>query len=260
MPNVPERRRALVDHPVIAEQLAAVTELARYLKAAAAGRPDPNLPAQIAVYRGLDPVAIVMVGHHERDVILSAAHVAAWGFGPDVLALLIETWCAQDDAARANPLTGQAWGPGEMQDAVQNHGALEKGWISDALMVTVHNRAGDIAAASLPYRIVRHEVVWGEPLTEPDRLEGFIPEVLTQIMDEPDLTHLYAHYRALSDAQDLTNEELRDTCDVLTAGALIEHGHGVLLRAEPGSSREQMIRDDLGPAAHLLPRQWGGEG
>jgi hypothetical protein len=239
---------------MISEHLHAVTELARDLKATAARRAESDLSAQIAVYRGLDPVAIVITGKHQRDLILDAAHIAARGFGPDAIALLIETWCAHVDHAEANPVTGEPWGPGEMQDAVENHRAREKGWVSDALLIEVHNRAGDVAAASLPYRIVRREVVWGEPLTTPDRMEGVVPDALTEIMAEPDL--VATAYLENPD-WDLSPEELRDICDVTAARALVERGNAVLLWAEPGSDRERLIKERLGQSVRPMPRQRG---
>jgi hypothetical protein len=151
----------------IKDHLQAVTALARDLREQTARRGRVTISAHVLAYRGLEPVAAVVVAQHQRDRVLEAADIAARGFGADAIALVMDTWCATDDFALYSPLTGQSWGPGEMQHAAEDHGAVEKGWLSDALLVTVHNRAGDVAAVTLPYRIASREVIWAEPQVEP---------------------------------------------------------------------------------------------
>jgi hypothetical protein len=176
-----------------------------YLKHAAASarqvkeRACRNRPADIqpyvCAYRGNDPIAMVTLQHHIRDEILNVALQSAAGFDADVLCLAFETYAAVslgdvDDTA-LNPRTGKEWGPGEMQELAEKYGGLEKGWVSEAVSVTVVNRAGDVAMLSQMYRYSGRHLVWTDLM--PNRAEpsddgetkvfgGVMADALRQIM------------------------------------------------------------------------------
>jgi hypothetical protein len=180
------------------EYLQNANENARSMKehTCADGRADVH--PQICVYRGDELIALVTLFHHQRDEILTAASVCAAGFDADVLSLTFETYAADGkiddpDGGHVNPRTGKQWGPGEMQDAAENHQGIEKGWVTEALLITVANRAGDVVAINQSYRYEGKTLVWQESvlptmglafgLPPSPQLQGLIPDALRQAMN-----------------------------------------------------------------------------
>src|SRR6478609_9268870 len=147
-----------------------------------------NLFPMVMAYRGEQMVAAIEGPTINRDDLLVLAGIAAGGYEADVVATAFETWVAKD--MRCNPLTNHPWEPGEMQDAVENHHALEEGWIRDAVMVNAVNRAGDFAARTLAYAVKGRRVQW---LTDevPDHVpkdgqyEGYVVDKMREMMLTP---------------------------------------------------------------------------
>ncbi len=183
----------------------AVAEARRVKEHVCRKRPS-DIKAMVDVLRGDELIAAVVVGQHERDEILRVFRGCAIGFDADTLALTHESYASatrlpadldhlteQDEEdierSRINPLTGQPWGPGEMQEAAIHHGGLEKGWVHEVLSISCANRAGDIAVTMLPYRYASRHVVWGERLDMPAgmRAEGTMPEAMVEAMNTPSL-------------------------------------------------------------------------
>jgi hypothetical protein len=146
----------------------------------------------VGIYRADEQVAVVTLQHHQRDEILTTARVCAVGFDADVLGITFETYIADHkNTDGINPVTGRRWGPNEMQDVAINHGGVEKGWVSEALTISVANRAGDIGMISLPFRYSGKYLVFGEStgdLISTDRenaVSGLMPDALRQAMLRP---------------------------------------------------------------------------
>jgi hypothetical protein len=144
-------------------------------------------------YRGEHPVAVVVLNAHERDDILMAASGAAGGFDPDVLTVFFEAF--RTAGSNINPLTGQMWQQDEMQEAVENHDAIARGWVVEVLTVLAVNRALDVAQAEIPFRFITSgeslrvhfdaPVYWSS-LEQPDSPpEGLFPTVLRAAMSQP---------------------------------------------------------------------------
>ncbi len=175
---------------------------------------DNNLSTMLVAYRGEEPVAHIFPEQQvNRDEMLKCALLAVRGFSADMLALIFETWQATD---LINPVTGKRWGPREMQDAADNHDGVAKGWITDALMVSVYNRAGDATSTILPYRISNKVVVWSKPMEAATALGGYVHNALLQIMRKPDLDTEMTRMGVSFADFNLTAEEGRAHQDIAT--------------------------------------------
>lgn len=165
-----------------------------------------DLLACIEAYRGNELVAVTVPERHDRDLILAAFRACAVGFDADALTVVFETYVASlqhegeldmDDPeavaavakSMVNPLTGRQWGPGEMGDAVKNHGAIEKGWVSEAVSISCANRAGDVTLLQLPYRYSGKHLVWLPRVNMPVGAvsSGRMPDMMIAAMNAPSL-------------------------------------------------------------------------
>lgn len=145
-------------------------------------------------WRGTEPVALFLPRHIDRDQALIAARAAAVGFGCDIIAVTSDGWAPTKDHVEANPVTGEDWGPGEMQALVEEHQGIERGIIREALTTIVVNRAGDVAGAVRPYLVSpdpaaagrpRMQVAWEEGYDQQfDDMRGVIPSALHSFMAE----------------------------------------------------------------------------
>lgn len=119
-------------------------------------RPTDIAP-YIVVWRADEDIAVITIKNHRPSTIMQVAEIVATGLDADMLGLVFETYQARHtpDAGKAiNPMTGQEWLPGEMQESVEKYDALAKGWIVEAVGAAVVNRAGDAAMMNLPFRYV----------------------------------------------------------------------------------------------------------
>lgn len=209
-----------------------------------AGRTD--IQTVVACWRGDRQVALVFT-HPDRDRMLDIAHMAAVGFSADVLAVTMETFSAR---ILENPVTGEPWGHGEMAQVVEQHDGLAKGWVHEALMTQVLNRAGDVAGRIQPYVLDGGRTVeWVDtpPDAEGAELRGLVPDALAAAMAEPTmLQHAGRDMMARHLLAELGAERAAAHADVGVVRVLEERYGGevmVLLAAEPGSVREQVIRE-----------------
>lgn len=235
------------------EKLDASVEHVRYLKTervkSARRRNETDIHAVVEGWRGDERVVVLMPSQIARDVALNAARIVALGFGADAISLTTEGWAvagsaatgATEESVKTNPFTGRPWGPGDMQRAVEQHGALTSGLIRETLTTFVVNRAGDMVGTASPYRIVEGKgyrpfhVEWDEndpafgrildDREEGSRAEGVVPEALVRFMNEADLSTRAARFgdlfSSLAEADRLTNPSaVRAAMDVAVVKAL----------------------------------------
>jgi hypothetical protein len=195
-------------------------------------------------WRGSQPVVLLAPARMNPDDALYAARLAAVGFGCDILSFTTEGWQAADP--ERNPTTGRPWGPGEMQRAVEEEGALEAGWITEALTTNVVNRAGDVLGAVLPYRVDRrlsalgitsYSLQWGQQpnLSRDAEWGGLLVDHLVEFMNEPPVDALMAQADLPSaDSLGLSGEEARAHIDCAVVKTLRSSGFegAVMLQAD----------------------------
>lgn len=226
------------------------------------GRPDIN--PTVVGWRAGAPVVLLIPKDVDRDQGLLAVNMVAGGFGCDAVAMSMDTWSA---ATETNPLTGRRWASGEMQRAVFEHGALEKGWIVERLQTHVVNRAGDVAVADQPYRMSRHQVgrrVWwtvdewlpsrfdDTVTTSGFTVEGLVPDSMRAAMGQPTLQHVMAKDGMSPDRFGLSLVEGQALADVAVLQALGTAGwEGTALLLADDPERQRVIDEALGrpPAA-----------
>jgi hypothetical protein len=223
----------------------------------AKGRGDTDLLTTIENYRGDQVVATVML-RSGRDDTLAVVRACAMGFGPDVLAAIWETWAVpgEEDAKSpeeiVNPVTGRPFEDGDMARLVAEHDGLAKGWITEALLVHVANRAGDTGSGALQYAIKGRRVEWGLSTSDAG-LQGRVADRLAAVMTEatvaqeasvvlPKLMAELGEERALAQM---------DAASVTLIGELVPLAI-VLLDAKSGSIRDQVLKARL-PKSWVVP-------
>lgn len=123
---------------------------------------DREFAPMIVVMRGGLMIAQVLPQGGAGGMIQRVAQLCAEGFGADEILLVMDSYLVTGDGI--SPLTGQEWGTGEMEFAVQHHDALAKGWVTECLTVLAVPREGAFAGWSLPYfREADRSVTWGDP-------------------------------------------------------------------------------------------------
>lgn len=258
----------------IAERAA---EKARALKEAqvaeAAGeKPESGGPARTDIraviegFRGTEMVVVMIPARIHRDDALAAARWAALGFECDTIAMTTEAWHPAEEFTRRNPITGESWGAGEMQQVAESHDGLARGWLVENLSTWVVNRAGDVIDVCQDYRIsrsgygkktTRYEIEWiGEPMfsdTLKAQVMGLIPESLVRYMNAPSAGHFLAQ-AGLSFADfNLDHEEGRAhaDCAIVKALPVVGFQGAVLLQADT-EKRRAIIEESLGDQAMPL--------
>jgi hypothetical protein len=252
-------------------------ESARTLKegrvARATSRDQADMSPLVEGYRGSEPVVVLIPFKVDRDEMLRAAHLAAVGFGCDVIAVTSDSYAAvgkgevKDDLR--NPVTGRPFEPGDMQRLVEEHDALAKGWITEGLMTMAVNRAGDVLAGQQNYRLVERRsalgivtfaLEWDLPARqEADKggaLEGLIVDSLQASMNAPTIEQVFAQHRLLAADFGLTPEQARTHADCATVKALASAGFrgGVLLQArKDDAERSRIIEESLGALGGFRP-------
>jgi len=109
-------------------------------------------------------VAQVLPSEGAGAVIAKTARVAGAAFGADELVLVSDTYLAIG-ADPLNPLTGQQWRSGEMQDLAENHDGIARGLVSEGLLIFICGPSQPDHLVSLCY--TRHDdgtVTWDDEL------------------------------------------------------------------------------------------------
>jgi hypothetical protein len=224
-------------------------------------------------FRGNLPTIVLITADVDRDQALKAAAIAAIGFGCDQIAMTNEGWHPTQEYVNYNPITGKrmtneeigkaghsVWAPGEMQSAVENHGAMEKGWIKESLITTVVNRAGDHSGVIQNYTISRKQnpvtglvdcsIEWEEGFKteEATSFGGLIVDTLVKIMNEPDVGQFMLKAGLRPDQFDLTIEEgqAHADCAVIKYLYLNQAFSGAMMLLAETETRRQIIDHSLG--------------
>lgn len=180
----------------LAEAAEGAVEIAKGAKEARVLEDGPgDIHPQLMCWRGDDPVAILILRQHIRDEILKAFRVCAIGFSPDIMATIFETYTANyentpEHLRGKNPRTGKDWDEGGMQLEAAMHGGLEKGYVHEALAVSVVNRAGDHIFVTLPFHYVENRLTWDDSITintlaQDGELTGIMPKSMLRAMNAP---------------------------------------------------------------------------
>lgn len=209
----------------------------------------------VEAWRGAEVVCAVFL-RPERDDMLRVCNLLARGFSADMLVTIMETYQANErmnpgvGAATTNPDTGESWGPGELGEYFEKHGP--GGIVTEALLVSAYNRAGDEAMQTLMYRIDGRRMEWTFDSGVMDEASsGIVPDTMRHIMTEPSAGQLFGHLD-----QDLMDvmavKALREGMEAVSPNQQIM----VMLFAEPGSKRHQLMRQHLDRSEIADPRQW----
>lgn len=207
---------------------------------------DTDLPTCMWCFRGDDMIALIFMHSIDRDRMLHVGRIAANGFDADLIVFAMETFHSEIEN---NPITGERWGPREMQLVAEKHRGRERGWIVDSLLVTVANRAGDLELAELVYRIGhRGKVVWDKRRTTIEdacEVGGMVPEVIRAMMLEPGMGVLMErHGRSTGVMDGMSAEEIRARIDIVTAELIHDRDATVALNiGEPGSERFKLFEE-----------------
>lgn len=209
-------------------------------------------------YRGENLIAAVQCPLN-RDDALQAGSIVAAGFNTDVLAITFESY---HSTLETSPITGKPWRPHEMQYVAQTQPeAYEKGWVSECLMTSIHERGGGFGLQSQPYLLRDYMVEWGEARSDTSAAGehaiggGYMLDYLQEVMSKPTIEEL-ARQHAKSNplakvmTELITNPEARYFhMDMATYKRLSELKlvTGVVFSAEKGSDREKWLTERLGP-------------
>lgn len=211
----------------------------------------PLMPIVLAE-RDDNVVAIIGINQHDRDLILAIASLAIGGYGADLVAIGHDSYHA---TIPCNPRTGEPWGAGEMQDVVKHDHALERGWVSDALILQGADRAGHIGIIINPYRVSHgRKVTWQEPMVMDyaEGATGIMPDALRQAMNRPAVSVLEMDIPA-----GLGRDAIRDVMDCITSELITAAGGMVKLTATPGTDRAENITrffaKNIGVAVTVIP-------
>ena len=192
---------------------------------------DPEVPNAIHVWRDDEPIAMVgMI--NDRDTMMEAAHLIAYGMRADVLLLSFETLTA---STPTNPVTGERWEANDMSVLAQTYPeAYEKGWIQDAFTAYAYTKDHRWWCSNVPYRVVDGLIEWGEEVVmdseemgEDGDTDGFIQTALRLIMEHETMAEEITQKMMDSGApksliDELSTERVKVTMDLSTIAALHE--------------------------------------
>lgn len=152
---------------------------------------DDDIPPIVAFERLGHLVAVVFADRVDRDAGLFAVQVGVPGFNADAV---VATFDSHYSHSMTNPATGEAWAPGEMQNACDHEGACDIGVTQDALLVTrCERRHTKLTAVNLPYHVDKtsHTVHWlpAEEVSDKDTaFAGLVPDTIRATFEaKPDI-------------------------------------------------------------------------
>lgn len=252
----------------IDDAMAIATQMARgTLEDMARQKGERNFGTVMVCYRGETPIAM-LVSPPNRDTLLKAAHLAARGFAPDVLALTHDTYVSMAPWKEAlDPRTGKRWaanpgdGPGPLQTYVEEFGY--DGTVVDCLVTHVVTRAGGVEVEPHPYEVDDRIVKWLDFL--PDKAmysDDGVSAALRQMMAMPTLDDVMSRAEVPEWAASMAAsdpERARWAYDMVTTTVIeseIGAGVRVALYAEKGSPREQMLRRKFPRSQVVDPSRW----
>jgi hypothetical protein len=220
----------------------------------------PDIPPILVGFRGDHPVAMMMPTGGARDTILQAGKLLIVGMGCDTVSVSTEGWRATDP--HTNPVTGEPWEHGQMEDVAYNHDGLAKGWITEMLNIMTVNRAGDLAAGLIEFTVTMSTnafgipswtLSWGEESRwdsdgKDGTVGGVIPEELIAMMNLPDLMTEAATFDPIIAklGAGLSYEEMRAHADCVVIKMLPRIGYegGAMLLSD-NPERQAVLHDSL---------------
>ena len=223
-------------------------------KTARVARPlngSTDLETIVEAYRGHEPIARLTM-NPDRDLMLRLAQWCAVGLSADVVALRSEGWTRVSDL---NPVTGRDWEPGEMGQVATEHDGLAKGWVSEGLIISVHNRADDQLTIHQPYVIEGRTVSFGAPWSVTDA-DGYVTDVMAAAMREPTQLEQLA---VTPELQDLPADRLLLASDMGAVTGLTRFAPAARVQfyAKPGTARHQELRSRFDRSDILVPHMPG---
>jgi hypothetical protein len=133
-----------------------------------------------------DRPAVMAVHPPHRDTMLFLAHIMSGGMAADAVSAVMDSYIADDKHAGLNPRTKEPWEPGELSELVAKHRGIERGWVREALTLTVVSREAGITLASLPYTLKGRIVHWDDPIhSDTGASEGIVPDAMRDAMKAP---------------------------------------------------------------------------
>ena len=218
-------------------------------------REATDIPPLILGWRGPEAVVLLSPAQVNRDDALNAARLAAVWFSCDIVACSTDSWQSGTDH---NPTTGKPWMHGEMQRAAEEDGALEAGWVTQALTTWVINRSGDMRGACLPYRVTQrlsslgipsHELTWQPAMPSDAKWSGLVIDRIVEFMNEPTTDEVLTRAGVMPAAREfgLSDEEARAHMDCAFVKTLHRSGfEGSVMLLADTAVRASVIEGSLG--------------
>ena len=227
---------------------------------------NTDIAIYLHFYRGDELVAAVQCPL-DRDTALKAGQLGAAGFCADTMGITFESYHSD---LPESPITGKRWVPKEMQFIAETvPDAFDKGWVSECITTTLHERGGGYILHSKAYRIVDGKVEWKDGTgtydissdNEEGRGGGVMHEYLQHAMAMPTILEEMDRQAESDPNVALMNnlvadeEQRRYHIDVATFKAMGERklAMSVVLTAEPGSRREEWLTERFGPPGTSYP-------
>lgn len=197
-------------------------------------------------WRGMDPVGLVSL-QGDRDLMLHAAELCARGFGADLISLATDAFMATDPV---DPSTGRTWEPGALAVAMQSGDGPRRAAVSEALIISAHNRAGDSAVRIETYTLAQGAVRWTGRLSMPEgtMVAGLIEQRMQRVMAGPSVEQDLGRAGTV-----IASERDRAAADFATVRALrraLGRQGVVILHAKAGTDRHRYLEYRMGD--HLL--------
>jgi hypothetical protein len=149
----------------------------------------------VVVFRGGTLAAQVTLSRSKHDEMLKLCYVAAQAFDADQIGLVCETFSriiGPDGTPIPHPFNPDgAWPDGSIETLLREHAERAYEWLTEALMIVVANRAGDVMFQTQPFHYDEGRLVIDEPtipfstLTPERPAEGLTIEALRQAMLRP---------------------------------------------------------------------------
>lgn len=135
---------------------------------------EPFFPAILVMRDGILVAQVIprpVMGGDPGGTIQRTAQLCADGFGADEIVIIADTYmhCGELASAGTNPVTGQPWAMGDLENLVTHHDGIAKGWVTEALSVLVVPRGEQSRALwTLPYfrEPDGKTLTWGDPQDE----------------------------------------------------------------------------------------------
>lgn len=205
----------------------------------------------MTVYFFRDDDIMAMMMCLERDKALATAWLGASGFAAQAIGLASEAWAP---LVEINPDTGQRWNGGEPAAYAEKHGIGDV--VGESLVCSVVDRAGNITYSEQKFRQNGSKVEWliDPEITLADKGEpvGYIPDVMLQAMKQPTLAERIKEDSGVDPARlgemfELSPERQKFHMDMAVIRQLVDRQLivGMILEAEPGSERAELIEERM---------------